>query len=285
MVRAPNKVDPRIRLANLRPVKRPHDGFDERFLVRVGPPWADLLVSIVDPKPGGGRPAGTVLLLHAAYARSEDMLKTANAFAADQYRAVLVDMRGHGRSTGERITYGVQEAKDLAQVIDFLERRRLLAGKLGVYGFSYGAATGIELAGRDPRVRAVVAVAPYSSLRSAAGHAVRARIPGARLFATDPWIEQTIHEAGRRGGFDPRAASPLAAIQKTDAMVLMIHGEGDDFIQPHHSMLLHQAADGHSQVTLVAGANHRDLAKDPMGTAASLALSWFDRWIAPGPPG
>ena len=283
MVQAPNRLDPRIRWTSLRPVSPSQGGFDERFWVEVGPPRAHLLVSIVDPRPGGARPVGTILLLHGAYDRSESMLKAANTFRAHGYRAVLVDMRGHGRSTGARITYGVQESKDISQVIDSLDRRGLLAGKLGVYGFSFGAASAIELAGRDPRVSAVVAVAPFSSFHDAASHAIQTRMPVARLFANEQWIDETIREAGRRGGFDWRAASPLAAIQRTDAMVLLVHGDADRFVEPYHSIRLHRAAPDRSRVALIAGANHHDLATDEKGTAASLALEWFNcRILDPG---
>jgi pimeloyl-ACP methyl ester carboxylesterase len=283
MVEPPNRVEPRTWFANFRPLREDQEGFDDRFWVRVGPPPAKLLVSAVDPKPADRPPVGTILLLHGAYERSENKLNAANAFAEAGYRAVLVDMRGHGRSTGERITYGVQESSDLVQVVDALEQRGLRAGRLGVYGFSFGAATAIELAGRDPRVHAVVAVAPYSSLRDAASHLLQTKIPGASLFASERWIECTMEEAGRHGGFDPRAATPIAAIRRTEAMVLLIHGGSDRFVPPDHSVLLNRAAPDHSRVSIIEGADHNDLARDRKGTAASLAIGWFNRWMLDGP--
>jgi pimeloyl-ACP methyl ester carboxylesterase len=48
------------------------------------------------------------------------MLPAAKELAEAGYRAVLVDLRGHGRSTGKYTTFGVQAAKDLSQVIDAL---------------------------------------------------------------------------------------------------------------------------------------------------------------------
>ncbi len=279
MVRAPNKLDPRIALANLKPLNRRPGTFDQRFRVSVGPPRADLLVSVIDPEPRGALPSGTILVLHGAYGRSESMLKTADALASGGYRAVLVDLRGHGRSTGERLTYGVEEAKDLSRVIDVLQQRRLIAGGLGVYGFSFGGSTAIQLAGRDPRVGAVVAVAPYGSLHAAASEVVRTWVPGGRLFATDQWVDDTLRRAGRYGDFDVHRADPMAAIRQTRAGVLLVHGDADDFIKPHHSILLHQAAADHSHVLFVSGADHPDMAGDPRGTAAALAVWWFDRWM------
>ena len=79
--------------------------------------------------------------------------------------ALVLLLVPHGHSTGEWLTYGPREAEDLSQVIDELDRRKLLEGRLGVYGISYGATTAIHLAAIDPRVEAVVAVAPFGSMR------------------------------------------------------------------------------------------------------------------------
>jgi len=279
IVRAPNKVDPRIRLANLRSPSPQGDDIGDRFWVEVGPPRARLLVRTMEPIGGDACPIGTILLLHGAYERSENMLGMARIVRNGGYRAVLVDMRGHGRSTGERITYGVQESKDLVQLVDVLQDRGLLAGKLGVYGFSFGAATAIDLAGRDPRVEAVVAVAPYASFERAASEAMRAKVSAVRRFASREWIDQTVREAGRVGGFDSEATDPIVAIQRTHAMVIMIHGDADTFVRPYHSELLHRAAPDHSRLAIVPGAEHHDLAGANSKSATSLALSWFNQWL------
>jgi pimeloyl-ACP methyl ester carboxylesterase len=283
MVQAPNTLDPRIGLANARPIDSPESGFDNRFWVGVGPPAAHLLVSVVEPKPKGVCPNGTVLVLHGAYYRSEDMVAPAQALASRGYRAVLIDLRGHGQSSGDRITWGVQESADVCQVINALERNRLLAGGLGVYGYSFGAATGIQLAARDPRVQAVVAIAPYSSLGDATRHIVRSRMPGAAMFADEQWIAETVQEAGREGRFDVRTVSAAAAIQKTRAQVLLVHGDSDNLVPPHHSLLLHRAAPGHSRVVFLRGAGHGDLIGKKTGTVVSLAVSWFDQWMTRSP--
>lgn len=158
MVRAPNQVDPRICMANRRLAARQSSPYDERFWVPGGPSPAQLLVSVVDARSCNGPPVGTILLVHGAYGRSEDMVGTASVFAAKGYRTILVDLRGHGHSTGDRISYGIQESQNLSQVLNFLDQSGLVEGEIDVYGFSYRAATAIQLAGRDDRVRAVMAV-------------------------------------------------------------------------------------------------------------------------------
>jgi pimeloyl-ACP methyl ester carboxylesterase len=124
-------------------------GVSRQLRVAVGPPAASLSVWIVEPS--AGAPRATVLVCHGLHDQKRSLLPVARQLAGDGYRAVLVDLRGHGRSSGRWLTYGVVEAADLGQVLDALERDNLLAGPVGVYGTSYGAACAVMLAGRDPR--------------------------------------------------------------------------------------------------------------------------------------
>src|SRR5258706_4821522 len=139
-------------------------GVNRQLRVDVGPPPASLAVWIIEP-PTNSSTRGTVLVLHGVQDKKTSMLDIGRRLATAGYRAVLVDGRGHGRSSGQWLTYGVLESRDLSQLLDALATQDLLAGKVGVYGVSYGAAAGIMLAGRDARVAAAVAVAPVSSRR------------------------------------------------------------------------------------------------------------------------
>ncbi len=117
---------------------------------RSAPPRASLSLLLVDPP----APRGTVFVLHGIRDRKDSMLGWGRGLAQAGYRAVLVDARGHGRSSGDFLTYGVVESRDLSQVLDALEAQGLAAGRVGVMGVSYGASTAIEWAGAEPRVAA-----------------------------------------------------------------------------------------------------------------------------------
>lgn len=136
-------------------------GVARQLRVPVGPPSAELSVWVIDP-PAGIAPRGTILVLHGIIDKKETMLGVARDLAASGFRTVPVDLRAHGRSSGQWLTFGVVEARDLSQVLDALETQGLLAGPVGVFGPSYGGAVAIQLAGADPRVRAVVAVCPFT---------------------------------------------------------------------------------------------------------------------------
>ena len=279
MASTPNRINPLAGEANPLPPVETLLGVDQHFWVAVGPPEASLSVSVVEPKGKSQSPRGTILVLHGVLARSAKMLPVARALAGAGYRAMLVDLRGRGRSTGKYMTFGIQEAQDLSQVIDAIERRGLLAGSLGVYGISYGATTSIHLAAGDRRVRAVVAVEPFGTAREEVPHFARVMVPGIGVLVSDRSYQQSLDEAGRIAHFDPDEADAVKAIQRTSAPVLIVHGTNDWIVPHQQSERLHAAALDHSELVSVPYLGHVALWVDPGGQVVQRACHWFDHWV------
>jgi pimeloyl-ACP methyl ester carboxylesterase len=109
-------------------------------------------------------PRGTVVLLHGYGLGQFAMSPLALRLAEAGWRCVLVDLRGHGKSTGRRIYYGVEETRDLSQLLDKLTREGQGTAPVAVIGHSYGAALALRWKAVEPRVGNVVAMAPYAVL-------------------------------------------------------------------------------------------------------------------------
>jgi pimeloyl-ACP methyl ester carboxylesterase len=248
----------------------------DAIAVPVGPPGATLAVRVLDAP----SPRGTVFVLHGVRDRKEHLAGWGEHLVAAGYRAVLVDSRGHGASTGAWLTYGVQEARDLSQVLDTLEARGLVDGPVGAMGVSYGAATAIEWAGREPRVRAVVAVAPFASLREVVPEYVERELPLLHRLLPDALVARAIERAGELGGFAPDDASPRDAIARTRAAVLLVHGRADRHIPARHSEWLHAAAPG-STLVLVDDEDHFSISADRSGVLWRTTLELLSRHLGP----
>jgi uncharacterized protein len=232
--------------------------------VTVGPPVASLSVELMDAP----QARGTIFVLHGIRADKEVMRGWGTMLTHAGFRAVLVDLRGHGRSTGDWLSYGVVESRDLSQVLDALEAKGLVAGGVGVMGTSYGAATAIEWAGVDPRIGAVVAIAPFASLRAV--------VPGyAPVPLPTSFVDGCIERAGIRAGFDPELASPMMAIAKTKAPVLLVHGKEDGRIPFWHSERIAAMAPAHSELVLVPDEGHESIMNDATGVIGTRAPAWF----------
>lgn len=267
------KISPRS-APELRPF-----GVSRELLINVGPPAARLCAWVVDPSLNRDDPRGTILVLHGIRASKLVMLPVARMLADAGFRAVLVDLRGHGESSGDWLSFGVFESHDLSQVLDELARNNLLTGNIGVYGASYGAGVGIQLAGRDPRVKAVVAVAPFQSLREVVPGYARFIDPTSTVL-TNAFIQQTVTLAGRHAGFDPDQADTIAAIRKTDAHILLFHGRDDAKIPCAHSQALADAAGPRAQCTILDGEGHDSIMFDWTGVISSSARTWFEGWLS-----
>lgn len=242
-----------------------------QFRVRVCPESprprsaASLSVWVMD-KPGSehwvnGAPRATLLLLHGRSKDKSQMIPAAISCMERGYRTVLVDHRGFGRSTGDWLTYGVVESSDLRQVVDALAERGLIAGPMGGIGVSYGAAVAIQWAAADARAKVVVSMAAFTSLEDIVPYQVRLFLPVIHWFLSDEYIQAQVAAACGKDAadIDPADASPLLAIARTKAQVLLIHGTVDPLIPPEHATRLHENAKDHSTLQLIEGVRHASL--------------------------
>lgn len=226
---------------------------------------------------GGAR--GTVMLLPGFYdtVNQTRYLMWARVFAAEGYRAVLVDQRGHGRSTGQWSTYGVVESRDMLAVLNELDQRELLVDPLGVAGVSFGAATAVQMADVEPRIRAMVLISTFTTMREVIPDFGRA-IGFDNM--SDATFQRLIDHAGRHGDFDPDDADVITRLARIDTPVLLIHGEEDDLIPIQHAVRLYHAADRDTvELVRVAGADHTTLGDQVVEPIRRPMLDWFERYL------
>jgi pimeloyl-ACP methyl ester carboxylesterase len=240
----------------------------------VGPPDATLVSWVIEPRQGLSK--GSVVLLHGVRMDKQSLVPVALALSDAGYRALLVDLRGHGESSGRYLTYGTVEARDISQLLDALGPS---PGCAGVYGFSYGAAVAIELAARDPRFVTVVAVAPFSSLREVVTDYERKYLPAPLKLIPDAWFQGALDAGGKLADFDPDRAAPVRAVDQSAASILLIHGTADTQVPPRHSEMLAKAADGRAELLQIRGATHDDMPVDATGEVRRASVAWFDRWL------
>jgi len=167
----------------------------------------------------------------------------------------------------------------MVQILDCLEQKGLISGPVGVIGVSYGGSTAICWAAIDPRVRAVVALEPFSSLREAARDAGPVLLGNTRWMFSDGDLQKIAMLVGKREGFDPDRESPLAAIARCKTPVLLFHGKSDDFLRPEQSIRLHDAALDHSKLILVDDANHFTLWFKGLPMIPKEIEAWFVKYL------
>jgi dipeptidyl aminopeptidase/acylaminoacyl peptidase len=213
----------------------------------------------------------------------ESLVPVGLALSDAGYRTVLVDLRGHGASSGRYLTYGAVEAADATLVLDAVAASGEPLGCVGAYGFSYGASVALELGARDPRVKAVVAVSPFASLREVFGDYRRKYLPAPLRLIPDAWFDAAIDDASRIASFDPDASAPLLAVRQSRASMLLIHGAADSQVPERHSRALAAAAGGRAERISIPGADHDDMPADATGIVRRQTVAWFERMLGSAP--
>jgi pimeloyl-ACP methyl ester carboxylesterase len=225
---------------------------------------------------------GTVVLLHGYLQNRAFLVPWAVALAEHGYRCVVVDLRGHGQSTGQHIGFGAFEARDISLVIDDLDRRGWDVSRVGLFGVSYGASIALLTAGRDARIATVVALEPFASADRAIPELLRAAFPGRAKGISDAQFAAAHAKVAKIGGYDWHSADIPAALARSRAPVLFAHGEADRWLSPAHSRDLAVLAPNGSALAIVPRENHVTL---PLQVIPLLprVREWLDENLAKKP--
>lgn len=169
------------------------------------------------------------------------------------YNVLLADQRGHGKSGGKTITFGIKERYDCLDWIRYANRRFGEDTEIILAGISMGAATVLMAAdlGLPANVKGIMADCPYSTPKEILQEVMKQmRFPvtvtytavrlGAKLF----------------GGFDVEEHSPVEAMKNCSIPVLFIHGDADYFVPCEMSRKCYEACSAEKKLVLVKEAAH-----------------------------
>lgn len=180
----------------------------------------------------------TVLLLHGLTESKGYYRDTGKALGRKGYNVVLMDLRAHGKSTGRYIGYGAVEKADVRAVMNELVSQKLIGPPFYVFGATLGGATAIQYAAVEPRVKGVIAVAPYRDAASIG----RRRLGLIAPTMSKEHFAKVLARAGVLGKFDPAATSAVTAAGKINCPLLLVHGFVDLAVPLGHSQEIHKAA-------------------------------------------
>lgn len=193
-----------------------------------------------------------VVLFHGYSSERSGLLPEARVFAELGCRVVMVDFPGSGGSPGNRTTLGIDEARDVATVFDWIatvypDRRIVL------YGHSMGGAAIMRsMALLDVRPDAAVVESVFDSLLEA----IRQRF---RLMSVPPFplAEILLFWAGYQLDADGFGHDVVAYAGQVTAPTLILHGAGDTRADWRRAQRVFEAlAAERKAMKVIAGAGH-----------------------------
>ncbi|HEY1121792.1 MAG TPA: alpha/beta fold hydrolase [Haloferula sp.] len=225
------------------------------------------------PANPGVRKLGTAYLFHGFGNTKEQMLPIAKRLTAAGFRCVAWDSRGHGKSGGERASYGMREVDDALRVIKASRKRdHRPQGKDVFWGYSMGAAVALQTLPEDSRAESAVLLAPFADLSQVMRHHASNMYSGA-MVPFLPWVRSNVRSAA---GFDPKLIKPVESVRRTDARLLFIHGARDGVIPAEHSArLLAECREGQGKRLLLPNLGHGDVMWDLPESAYKTAVDFL----------
>ena len=229
---------------------------------------------------------------------------------------LLIDYRGWGLSEGTAgDLYPMEQVADIRNAVTYLETRAEVdPTRIGVFGVSFGGALGVEAAGRDERIRAVVTVlAPMDGARMLRGSRReyewvellgelaedrRRRALTGQGESTDhfspPTPERSRTSALSQAPIPPIPLACLDAIREfrpldvvdriTPRALLLIAATLDPTCPVEHSELAYEAAGSPKRLVVIESTEHYGTYVKHMDQIMEESTAWFERHLPPVEP-
>lgn len=193
---------------------------------------------------------GMVLLVHSLRSNRVEMLSRAQFLHEQGYGSLLIDLRAHGETPGDRITFGAREAQDVEAAVDFL-RDAFPGERIGAIGVSLGAAA-IVLAGKPLRLDAVVLESLHPTIEEAVDNRLRLHL-GEYGTIFSPLL---LWQLSFRLNLTRDELSPINRIGDLYAPLLLVSGTDDRHTTVAETERMFDAARQPKEIWIVPGGGH-----------------------------
>lgn len=194
-----------------------------------------------------------IVLVHGHGANRAALLSTAEILARHGYSLLMLDLRAHGLSEGNIVTYGYQEWQDVVAALEYLKLRPdIHPDHIGLLGQSMGGSAVIRAAARSDVPRAIVLESTFRDMASAVSTAFD-NMSGLPQW---PFAPLVVWMAERSVGADISELDSTRDLAAIDLPVFLIAGTEDELMPLEHHHALFQAANEPKQSWIVEGMGH-----------------------------
>lgn len=173
-----------------------------------------------------------ILLVHGkddsrTYAFCNGFVAFAKELHDAGFSVMMIDLRGHGESADSRFYFGIRENSDVLGAVDWLEARGYQPGKIGVLGYSLGAASVIYAAAEEQAIGAIWIDSAYADVGAVLEDTwvSVSGLPQMMLYSTEAMVRLQY-------GYDIAASRPIERIlEVAPRPIYAAHCQEDPFIK------------------------------------------------------
>jgi fermentation-respiration switch protein FrsA (DUF1100 family) len=222
----------------------------------------------------------TVIVCPGYRGKRSDVLGTCAHLWKAGYNVLGFEYYGHGDVVGKPITLGYREINDFLGAVAYARQREPQA-RLGVVGYSMGAAVAIMAAARAPEIEAIIADSAFATHRSVVAFAVRQTLHVPFIFFD--WVTDLL--LWLRAGYHFHQVEPLRDIGRiAPRPVLIIHGMKDTVVDPHDATLLYEAAGDSKELWLLPNSEHCGAYFEDRVAYANKIVNFFNLYLKDSHP-
>ena len=212
-----------------------------------------------------------VIIAHGFFnSKQAILLKQLGESLNSEYDVILFDFRGHGESKG-LFYWTAKEYLDLLAVVEF-------AGKgyerIGLIGFSLGAATSIIAASKTILINSIISISAPAEFAKIDYRFWELDLKNDLFY--NLFGEGNHGKGVRPGPFWHKKESPLEIVKKTGVPIFYIHGDADWVIRHSHSEDLYQNTVAFKRLSIIKNGPHAEhLFREHKDEMLRLIREWF----------
>lgn len=193
-----------------------------------------------------------IVIAHGFFNSKESvLLKKLAVGLLDKFDVIMLDFRGHGKSEG-LFHWTSKEYLDLTAVLEFAQTKY---AKIGLIGFSLGAATSIITCAKNDLVQSLIAVSAPTEFEKIEYKFWELDMENDIVYNLG---EGAIGKGVRPGPFWLTKDKPINLVGKLSVPVCFIHGDRDWVIYPHHSEELFLRVQTKKQINIIKDGPHAE---------------------------
>ncbi|MDP2653179.1 MAG: alpha/beta fold hydrolase [Candidatus Omnitrophota bacterium] len=217
-----------------------------------------------------------IIIAHGFFnSKQAVLLRRLGESLANEYDVILFDFRGHGRSDG-LFSWTAKEYLDLLGIVELASKNY---GRIGLIGFSLGAATSIIAASKTMSINSIVSIsAPAEFAR------IDCRLWGFDVkndFFYNLFGEGKHGKGIRPGPFWHKKEKPLEIVKKAGIPIFYIHGDADWIVRPWHSEELYKNTAAFKRLSIIKNGPHAEhLFREHNEEMLHLIRGWFHETLS-----
>lgn len=189
------------------------------------------------------------------------------------YTTVIYDLRGHGENAPHVCTMGLNESKDLIEILEAV-RKRFPGAVIGLHGLSMGCATSVMALKYKPDIDFLVADCGYGILKDICYSVLQSIKAPKWMFYPVNWTNQL------RFGYNAGRVNPIDSLVDNEVPVLFIHGAADDYIDCRQSEWMYELDKGSKkELHFIPDAGHAQSWNHDPAEYEKIISNFLDKYV------